>query len=291
MILLISKNNNKYKQLHKRRMGMASEKGTKTGRLAKLTQLENEVAKLSEQLKADKKTILLLKQSLTERDLKIHELESKLIYAQQSLLKKTIFTIDQCRNQIISGIDEKIVNPALTQIQQQIEVIQGIVHEAKDFISKKKVLVHENIHATSNIVHQCPDQAIIYFEKWAVEPARALINQATGLIDGNVKNGRELVEQKIITPGKVRYGQIVELALALPTQSQVIFQVWLGDPVMRKIEALPVIGKELVANTDVLRKSLISRLKSGAEQGLANIVDAIKKSPFWDGKRRVGVAQ
>jgi hypothetical protein len=270
---------------------MGSDKGTKTGRLAKLTQMENEVAKLSEQLKEDKKTILLLKKSLTERDLKIHELESKLVYAQQSLLKKTVFTIHQCRNQIINGIDEKIVNPALTQIQQQIEVIQGIVFEAKDFISKKKILVHENIHATSNIVHQCPDQAIIYFEKWAVEPARSLINEAAGLIDGNIKNSRELVEQKIISPGKEWYDRIVEVALALPTQTQVIFQVWLADPAMQKIEALPVIGKELVANADVLRKSLISQLKSGAEQGLANIVDAIKKSQFWDGKGKMGVAQ
>lgn len=67
---------------------MKSDNSTKTGKLAKLTQLEAEVAKLSEQLKTNKKTIVLLKKSLTERDLKIHELESKLIYAQQSLLKK-----------------------------------------------------------------------------------------------------------------------------------------------------------------------------------------------------------
>ncbi len=145
---------------------MASDNGTKTSKLAKLTQLEAEVAKLSEQLKANKKTILLLKQSLTERDLRIHELESKLVYAQQSLLEKAIFTIQQCRNQIIIGLDEKIINPAFAQIQQQIEVIQDIVSEAKDLISKKKMLIHENINATSNLVHQCPDQAVRYFEKY-----------------------------------------------------------------------------------------------------------------------------
>ena len=58
---------------------MGSDNGSKKGRLSKLTQLENEVARLSEQLKADKQTISLLKESLTERDLRIHELESKLI--------------------------------------------------------------------------------------------------------------------------------------------------------------------------------------------------------------------
>lgn len=270
---------------------MGSDSGAKTSRLAKLTQLENEVAKLSEQLKENKKTILLLKKSLTERDLRIHELESKLIYAQQSLLGKAVLTIHQCRDQVINGIDEKVINPALTHIQQQIEVIQDIVHEAKDFISKKKMLIHENINATTHLVHQCPDQAIRYFETLVVEPARLLVNNTVGVIDDNVKNSRDLVEQKIIYPGKLWYDKIVVVALALPTQSQVIFQVWLAEPVMQKIEALPGIGKELQANTGALLKSLVSRLKSGAEQGLENAVDAIKKSQFWDGKRKVGVAQ
>lgn len=268
-------------------MGMGSNNGTKTGKLAKLTQLEAEVTKLSEQLKANKKTILLLKQSLTERDLRIHELESKLIYAQQSLLKKATFTIHQCRDQIKNGIDEKIINPALAQIQQQIEVIQGIVHEAKDLISKKKMLIHENINATSNRVHQCPDQAVRYFETLVVEPARSLVNEAVILIDSNVKNGQDLVEQKIIYPGKVWYDKIVVVALALPTQSKVLFQVWLAEPLMQKMETLPVLGKELGANAEVLLKGLISQLKSGAEQGLENAVDAIKKSPFWDGKGKI----
>ncbi|MDO9425128.1 MAG: hypothetical protein Q7T40_13190 [Methylobacter sp.] len=269
---------------------MVSDNGTKTGKLAKLTQLEAEVTKLSEQVKSNKKTIILLKKSLTERDLKIHELESKLIYAQQSLLKKATFTIHQCRNQIKNGIDEKVINPVLSQIQQQIEVIQGIVYEAKDLINKKKVLIHENINATSNLVHQCPDQAVRYFERTVVEPARSLVTEVVGMVDSKVKTGQDLVVQKIIYPGKVWYDRIVDVAQALPMQSQVIFQVWLAEPVMQKIEALPVIGKELSASADLLLKSLMGRLKSGAEQGLAHTVDAIKKSPFWDGKRNIEAA-
>jgi hypothetical protein len=270
-------------------MGMASDNSTKAGKLAKLTQLEAEVAKLTEQVKANKKTILLLKKSLAERDLRIHELESKLIYAQHSLLQKAMFTINQCRDQIKNGIDEKIVNPAFAQIQQQIDVIQSIVHEAKEIISKKKMLVQENINATTNMVHQCPDQAIRYFEKLVVEPARLLVNEAVGLIDSNVKNSRDLVEQKIIYPGKEWYDKIAMIALSLPTQGQVIFQVWVAEPAMKKIEALPVIGKELGANADVLLKNLLKQLKSRAEQGLGNAVDAIKKSQFWDGKRKIEV--
>lgn len=267
-------------------MGMASNNSTKTGKLAKLTQLEAEVAKLSEQLKANKKTILLLKQSLSERDIRIHELESKLVYAQQSLLGRAIVTIHQCRNQILVGIDEKIINPALAQIQQQIEVIQGIVFEAKDLISKKKILIHENVNATSNLVHQCPDQAIRYFEKSVVEPTRSLVNEVVGLIDSNVRSGRDIVEYEIIYPGKLWYDRIVVATRSLPTQGKVIFQVWVEEPVMQKIAALPVIGKELGANADGLVKGLVGQLKSGAEQGLENAVDAIKKSQFWDGKRK-----
>ncbi len=280
------KNNNKYKQLRERGMGMASDNSTKTGKLAKLTQLEAEVAKLSEQLKANKKTILLLKQSLSERDIRIHELESKLVYAQQSLLGRAIVTIHQCRNQILVGIDEKIINPALAQIQQQIEVIQGIVFEAKDLISKKRILIHENVNATSNLMHQCPDQAIRYFEKSVVEPARSLVNEVAGLIDSNVRSGRDIVEYEVIYPGKLWYDRIVVATRSLPTQGKVIFQEWVEEPVMQKIAALPVIGKELGANADVLLKGLVGQLKSGAEQGVENAVDAIKKSQFWDGKRK-----
>lgn len=269
---------------------MGSDNGTKTGRLAKLTQLEAEVAKLSEQLKANKKTIVLLKKSLTERDLKIHELESKLIYAQQSLLKKAIFTIHQCRDQIKNGIDGKIINPALAQIQQQIEVIQGIVYEARDLISKKKMLIHENIHTTSNMVQQCPDQAIRYFEKWVVEPARLVVKEVVGLADNNVKNGQYLIEQKIIYPGKLWYDKVVVVVQALPMESQVIFQVWLAGPAMQKIEALPGVGKELGANAEALLKRLIEQLKSGAEQGFEKAADVVKKSSFWDGKRKMEAA-
>lgn len=266
---------------------MASNNGSKTGKLAKLTELEEEVAKLSEQLKVNKKTIGLLKKTIAERDLKIHELESKLTFAQQSLLKKATFTIHQCREQVKSGLDEKIITPALTQIQQQIDVIQGIVGEAKDFISKKKLLIHDNINTTSNLVQQCPDQAIRYFEKWIVEPSRLLVNEAAGIIDSNVKTGQDLVVQKVIYPGKAWSDRIVVFVLALPSRSQVIFQVWLDEPVVHKFEALPIFGKGLRVNVDVWLMDIVGQLKSVMEQGLANTVDAIKSSPFWDGKRNM----
>lgn len=270
---------------------MGSNNGSKKVKLSKLTQLENEVASLSEQLNTSKNTITQLKKSLIERDQMILELESKLIFAQQSLLKKTTLTIHQCRDQIKNGIDEKIVNPALTQIQQQIEVIQGIVHEAKDFISKKKLSIQENINVTSNLVHQCPDQAIRYFEELVVEPGRLLVNNTVELIDANVKNSRDVIEQKIIYPSKVWYDRIVVAANALPTQSQFFFQVWLAEPAMKKLNTLPIIKAKLIANGEALITNFKNQLQAGAQQGLANTIDAIKKSQFWDGKRKVEAVQ
>lgn len=269
---------------------MASKNSSKTVKLAKLTQLEAEVATLSEQLRENKKTIVLLKESLAERDSRIHELESKLAYAQQSLLKKTVSTIHQCRDLIKNGIDEKVVSPALTQIQQQIEVIRGIVFEARNLISSKKMLIHENINTTSDLVHQCPDQAIRYFEKWIVEPARLVVNDVVRLVDDNVKNGQDLVEQKIIYPGKFYYERIVDTVLALPAQAQANFYAWVADPAIQKIETLPAIRKELGANAEALLMRLIEQLKSAVEQGFEKTADAIKNSSFWDGKRKMEAA-
>ena len=73
-----------------------------------------------------------------------------------------------------------------------------------------------------------------------------------------------------------------------------MFEVWLSGPVMQKIQkiqTLPVIANELRANVDTLLQRLINRLKSGAEQGVANTVEAVKKSPFWDGKRPMEAIQ
>ena len=272
---------------------MVSDNGAKMNKmnkLTKLTQLENEVTKLSEQLKTNKKTISLLKKSLTERDLRIHELELKLNYAQQSLLKKTIFTIHQCQDLVKNGIDEKIINPALTQIQLQIEVIQGIIHEAKTIISKKKTLINESILTTSDKVHQCPDKAIRYFENCVIAPSRILVNRIIQLIDNNLKASQYIVEQKIVYPGKSCYDRLIVTALELRTQSQTFFQAWLTNTVLQKIETLTVIEKELRINTFGWRNMLMAQLKLRAEQSLNDAVEAIKKSPFWDGKRKMGTA-
>jgi hypothetical protein len=228
---------------------MESDSGTKKGKLSKLTQMETMVTKLSEQLAASKKTILMLKRNLTERDLKIHELESKLTYAQQSLLDKTIHSIHQCRGQVLNGLDEKIINPTLAQIELQIEVIHGIVRDSKYFIVNRNALIQENIRC-----------------------------------------GRDIVEHEIIYPGIMWYDKIVVFMRALPTQSKVVFQVWVEEPIIQNLEALPVFGKELGANAEVLLKSLIAQLKYGAELGTKNAIDAIKKSQFWDGNRNIGVA-
>lgn len=261
---------------------MESKSSNKTGVLTKLTQLEGQVAKLSEQLQSSKKTISQLKKSLVERDTQIHELEAKLAYAQQSLLKKAIHKINLCREQIKNGIDE--ITPYLAQIQQQIEAIQSIVLESKDLIIRKKMAIHENIHATSDIVQQCPDQAVKFFKKTADGFANFLVNEVVWVIGNNLKTVRHSAEQKI----KVLFDKIVVAALALPSYGQVFFQVWVVEPVMRKMGASPVSGKHF--NVAALLNKLISQLRNVAGQGLTYIAEGVKKSPFWDGKRKAEAA-
>lgn len=262
---------------------MEPKNSNKTGMLTKLTQLEGQVAKLSEQLQTNKKTISLLKKSLAERDVQIHELEAKLAYAQQSLLQKAMHKINQCREQIKNGIDE--ITPYLLQIQQQIEAIQGIVLESRDLIIRKKMVIQENIHATSDIVQQYPDQAVKFFKKTVDGFVNFLVNEVIWVIGNNLKIIRYSVERKI----KVLFDKIVVAALALLSYGQVIFQVWVVDPVMQKMDTLPVSGKHF--NVAVLLNKLISQLRNVVEQGLTNISESVKKSSFWDGKRKIEATQ
>ena len=106
--------------------------------LAELTRLENQVSTLTLQLQSNQEIIDQLKRSLSDRELLLQELEAKLIVTPRSLLQNVITIIDQCRQQIKNGIDEKIINPSLTQIQKQVETIQAFVHESSYFINKKK---------------------------------------------------------------------------------------------------------------------------------------------------------
>jgi hypothetical protein len=109
------------------------------------------------------------------------------------------------------------------------------------------------------------------------------------LADSNIKASQDIVGQKIITPGKLWYDKIMQFALELPTQTQVIIQIW-AEPAIQKVESLPVIKKQLAANADAFLKNWRHQLKAAVEQSWANTIDAVKKSQFWDGKRKVEAA-
>ena len=121
--------------------------------------------------------------------------------------------------------------------------------------------IHENIHATSNIVQQCPDQAVKFFKKTVDGCVNFLVNDVAWTIGNNLKIVRHSVEQKIT----VLLNKVVVAARTLPSYGQVVFQVWVIEPVMRKMDALPVSRKHFDAV--VLLNKLISQLRnvSGAE--------------------------
>lgn len=232
--------------------------------LAKLTRLENQVSTLSLQLQSNQETIDQLKLSLTMRELHIYELETKLIVTPHTLLQNIITIIHQCRQQIKNGIDEKIINPTLTQIQKQIEIIQSVVHESTYFINKKKMLIYQNIHTTTNAVNKYPQQAKKHFDL-----------------------AMALLEQKVIHPCKVLYEEITVALLALPSQSRIIFQIRVLDPALQQMDTAAVLGRKFYSNAIGWLNNSLRQIKISAAQALTTIGEKIKKSSFWDGKNRM----
>ena len=81
-----------------------TENGATGDLLAEITRLEDQITKLSAQLESHNQIISLLKQSLTERDSRIHELESTLVITPKFLLPNAQAKIHHCKAQIKDGI-------------------------------------------------------------------------------------------------------------------------------------------------------------------------------------------
>lgn len=260
------------------------------GLLVKLTRLEDQVSTLSEELESSKNTISLLKLSLTERDSRIYELESKLTAAQNTQLKTTANWIERCRHQIKNGVDEKFINPTFAKIRQRIETMQQLVYETRDLINQKITVIQANIHNQSALIKQWPEQARLYFEQGVVEPLNALINETVASTCSYLKAIRDLTEQKILYPCKVIYDETVVAVLALPSQSRIILQVWLLDPARQQMTVLPELGLKLSASALAWLNKSINQLRTLIDRVVEAIGNAIKNSSFWNGNQPIQTA-
>jgi len=232
--------------------------------LAKLTRLENQVSTLTQQLQSNQEIIDQLKRSLSDRELQLRELEAKLIVTPRTLLENIITIIHQCRQQIKNGIDEKIIHPSLTQIQRQVETIQAFVHESSYFINKKKALIYQNIHTTTHAVNQYPERAKKYL-------ARVIT----------------WIDEKVTHPCKVLLEEITVALLALPSQSQIIFQIKVLDPALQQMETAAAFGKTFYSNAAGWLNKSLKQLKTGIGQAFSALGEKVKQSSFWDGKHRL----
>jgi chromosome segregation ATPase len=253
----------------------------------KLNRLEDQVAKLTAKIKTNKQTISELKLFISQRDTQIHELELKLGFAQQSLLEKAIDKIQQCRIQIKTGLDEKIINPTLVQIQQHIKTAQEFVDEAKVILSEKKALVDNRILIARDKVVQCPEQAKLYVEKSFIAPAQALFNQTLESINTQAKTTRNLVENKAIYPGKVLYDEIVTTAQSLPDKALALLQVQVIEPVSHVNKKVTSVAINIYPDTVNHLGKTATRISDIFKQAFSEVTDQIKKSPFWDGKNKL----
>jgi septal ring factor EnvC (AmiA/AmiB activator) len=256
---------------------------------AKLNRLEDQVGKLSAQIKTNKQTISELKLYISQRDTQIQELERKLGYAQQSLLEKAVNKIEQCRVQIKIGMNEKIINPAVTQIQQHIKTVQELVDESKAVLIEKKAFVDTRILFVRDQVAQCPEQAKLHVEKSIIAPAQALYHQTLESIGSQAKTTRNLVENKAIYPAKVLFDEIAATAESLPDKFMSLLQTQFLEPITQAKKKAASVANTIYPDTiDFISK------KTGCvgdifHQALSEIANQVKKSPFWDGKNRVKV--
>ncbi|WP_411726287.1 hypothetical protein [Methyloglobulus sp.] len=236
---------------------MVSKNGTGSSDLStKLNRLEVQVAKLTAQIKTNKQTISELKLVISQRDVTIHELELKLGYAQQSLLEKAINKIQQCRVLIKTGMDEKVINPTVSQIQQHIKTAQEFVDEAKEILSEKKAFIDNHILVARDKVAQCPEQAKLIVEKSFIAPAQALLNQTLESISIQVKTTRNLVENKAIYPSKVLYDEIVTTAQNLPDKALALLQAQVVAPLTHANKKASTVAGNIYPDTlDYLGKT------------------------------------
>jgi hypothetical protein len=183
------------------------------------------------------------------------------------------------------GIDEKIINPVLAQIRQHLQFVQHLTEVSKDFISKSTQVIQQNIETTTELVNKSPKQARFYIEKNIIEPILTLMHQAIEITNRYIKTTQNLMVQKIILPSQSIYDHGIEAVLALPSQSQIIFQVWIAEPALQSMQGLSDFGHRLSDDSMTELKNLLIRIKNFIDQGLAAIAEQVKKSPFWDGKR------
>lgn len=255
--------------------------------LAKLTRLEDQVATLSSQLESNHLMIGQLKLSISDRDAQIRELESRLMMAQQSLQTTAIDKIVQCREQIKSGIDAKIVHPVLTQIQKTIETIEGLVAESKDFINKKKAQLSEGFVVTSNLVRQSPDQAMAYLEKSVFEPMTAMLQRSVQLSQFYCQKSRFWFEQELVNRCKALVEHISFVARELSLNTKIILQTRVINPIMAFVDNLPSLIHKLSKNGVDWQKLMLGKINRLMQESLEFMMDLVKSSSFWDGKHRM----
>jgi hypothetical protein len=254
---------------------------------AKLNRLEDQVTKLTVQIKTNKQTISELKLHISQRDKQIQEMELKLGYAQQSLLEKAVSKIEQCRDQLKTGIDEKVINPTVSQIKQHIKSAQELVDEAKAVILEKKAFVDGRILFVRDKAVQCPELAKSYVEKSVIAPAQALYNQTLETISTQAKTTRNLVENKAIYPGKVLCDEIVATAQSLPDKLMSLLRVQVIEPIAQANKKVSSVADTIYPDTIDLISKKTGRFGDIFHQALSEIANQVKKSPFWDGKDRL----
>jgi hypothetical protein len=176
------------------------------------------------------------------------------------------------------------MQPALGQIHQQMALVERILTETRRFIEQSKQIIYRHIDSTLAVINHSPEQARDYFEKSIVEPLLSLVHQIVEKIKTEVGSTQLSIQQLLISPSKSFYQQSLDAVLALPAQSQILFQIWIVEPIIRNIDDLSDNSRQLSSSALAAVKNLCLQLKQLLDKGFEFLADQVKQSPFWDGK-------
>ncbi len=154
----------------------------------KLAHLENQVSKLTRELAVDKKTIQKLQALLAEKQNTISELEAALANAQHTLKDKVLITIQQFQQQLINGIEEKTIKPALQQLQHQVDKIQQLIAETRKVIEAYYQEINNTLLQYVEKTRQATQQKILLPVKTTIDKVATFSREKSAQLQWHVED-------------------------------------------------------------------------------------------------------
>lgn len=178
----------------------------------KLKRLEEQVSSLTAELAIDKETIQRLQNLLTEKQATIQDLQTALSKAQQSLQTQAAISVAQIKQQLIANTDRKYLTPAKELLQREINRIQHLIDETKQFINAQMQSINNTVNNTNTMLSALPEQSKAYFTRAYASVVETQINKLIEILNTYTEKAKTYSEEKIIVPVKSSINKVITLS-------------------------------------------------------------------------------